>query len=283
MRRATRATYWISIIVFLILPLELYAQVIPTPFYGTWGPIGAAGPHGCNEQDATSTYHDVLHITASGLKRFIVRCSAERIEFNRNDKSYAILLDCQGDGIQWSETENWRIDQKNPNRLIRGERMELYRNCLSSHIDYRSGRKPDRSMATFIICGSWNCRRTASEVFNPDTDAAWAIGRSTIEDAEDTCGRSRALSKTNVEYFDCIHAALNKPPVVIFANCTLGMAGTGEAVFQLSVEAKRGKLPNASRREFWETPTSHRGRSTAITWFNVLCPKASAKWNIREE
>ena len=43
----------------------------------------------------------------------------------------------------------------------------------------------DRS---FLRCGGWNCSLTAIELSGVDSKNAWALGRTTKDDAEDDCG-----------------------------------------------------------------------------------------------
>ena len=57
----------------------------------------------------------------------------------------------------------------------------------------------------------------------------------------------------------------------------------GADAYKLTEKAKKGEFRHAEEAGYWETEMSHRAIYTVITWFNLLCPKASAKWNIRQE
>ena len=71
---------------------------------------------------------------------------------------------------------------------------------------------------------------------------------------------------------------------VITADCEEGSAGySGGEHFKVSAKAKRGELPHAQDEAFWGSEMSHRARTTVITWLNLLCPKASAAWHVRED
>lgn len=134
----------------------------------------------------------------------------------------------------------------------------------------------DRS---FLRCGGWNCSLTAIELSGVDSKNAWALGRTTKDDAEDDCG-----GREGENFLKCALEEIGRPPVVITLNCEAGTAAYyGGKEFQLSEKAKAGQLPHAQDPEFWQSEMSPPDRTTAISWFRLLCPKASAKWNVREE
>lgn len=134
----------------------------------------------------------------------------------------------------------------------------------------------DRS---FLRCGGWNCSLTAIELSGVDSKDAWALGRTTKDDAEDDCG-----GREDKNFLSCALEQIGRPPVVITLNCEEGTASYyGGKEFQLSEKAKAGQLPHAQDPEFWQSEMSPPDRTTAISWFRLLCPKASAKWNVREE
>ena len=134
----------------------------------------------------------------------------------------------------------------------------------------------DRS---FLRCGGWNYSLTAIELSGVDSKDAWALGRTTKDDAEDDCG-----GREDKTFLSCALEQIGRPPVVITLNCEEGTASYyGGKEFQLSEKAKAGQLPHAQDPEFWQSEMLPPDRTTAISWFRLLCPKASAKWNVREE
>lgn len=132
---------------------------------------------------------------------------------------------------------------------------------------------------SFLRCGGWACSLTAVEWHGIDTAEAWALGRTTRRDAEKDCS-----VREGREFRACVIDQMRQPPVVITADCERGAASLyGGEEFKLSDKAKRGELPHAEDPAFWDGETTHRGRFTVITWFQLLCPKASARWNLRPE
>ncbi len=134
----------------------------------------------------------------------------------------------------------------------------------------------DRS---FLRCGAWNCSLTAIELSGVDTKNAWALGRTTKKDAEEDCSGREAKN-----FLTCVLEEIGRPPVVITLNCEEGVASYyGGEDFKLSDKAMAGQLPHAQNPDFWQSEMSHRARTTVISWFRLLCPKASAQWNVRKE
>ena len=112
-----------------------------------------------------------------------------------------------------------------------------------------------------------------------DTQAAWALGRATKENAEADCS-----GHEGADFAPCVAEQMARPPLVIIANCEEGTAAYfGGEEFKLSAKAKRGELPHAQDPAFWDSEMTHRARTTVITWLNLLCPKASAAWHVRED
>lgn len=132
---------------------------------------------------------------------------------------------------------------------------------------------------SFARCGGWACSLTAIEMRGVNTKEAWALGRTTKRDAEEEC-----QFREGPEIRKCVNELVARPPVVITADCEEGTASFyGADDYKLSEKAKKGELPHADDPAFWQTEMTHRARYTVITWFNLLCPKASAKWHIQQE
>jgi hypothetical protein len=117
------------------------------------------------------------------------------------------------------------------------------------------------------------------EVKGIDTKEAWALGRTTKQDAEEDCsGHGKGA-----DFASCVSEQMARPPFVITADCEEGIAAWGGEQFKVSAKAKRGELPHAQDEAFWDTGMTHPARTTVITWLNLLCPKASAAWHVRED
>lgn len=131
-----------------------------------------------------------------------------------------------------------------------------------------------------VRCGGWACSVTAVEVKGVDTAEAWFLARTTEENAKSDCD-----AREGDDFKVCVAEQIAQPPIVVEANCEEGTAGFyGAEPSKLSAKAKQGKLPHAELPEYWEDrEMSHRARFTVITWFELLCPKATAKWHIRME
>ncbi len=133
--------------------------------------------------------------------------------------------------------------------------------------------------AKFARCGGWNCSVTAVEVKAADTDKAWALGRTTREDAEEDCSAREGADRTAY-----VAELMAQAPIVITANCQAGTASqTGGDTYRLSKAALAGRLRHAEDPKFWATSLTGRARYTLITWFQVLCPDTSRRLNIRQE
>jgi hypothetical protein len=132
---------------------------------------------------------------------------------------------------------------------------------------------------SFLRCGGWDCSLTAVEVKGIDTKEAWALGRATKQDAEEDCS-----GHEGADFAPCVSEQMARPPLVITADCEEGIAAySGGEHFNVSAKAKRGELPHAQDPAFWDSEMTHRARTAVITWLNLLCPKASAAWHVRED
>jgi hypothetical protein len=132
-----------------------------------------------------------------------------------------------------------------------------------------------------VRCGGWDCTVTAVEVKGVDTAEAWFLARATEKDAESDCD-----AQEGDQAKACVADLMGRPPIVVEANCEEGTAGFYgvDPPYKISAKAKQGKLPHAEDPAFWEgEEMSHRARFTVITWFELLCPAAAAKWHIRQE
>ena len=142
------------------------------------------------------------------------------------------------------------------------------------------GRAAEKAGArSFLRCGGWACSLTATELQCLNTTQAWAIGRTTKQDAHKDCGGREGL-----DFARCVAEQTARPPVVINADCENGTVSAGYSEdYKISDRARKGELPHAENRAFWEKEMSHREQATVITWFRFLCPQASAKWHVRPE
>ncbi len=132
-----------------------------------------------------------------------------------------------------------------------------------------------------VRCGGWACSVTAVEVKGADTAEAWFLARTTEKDAQSDCDANEGDALKT-----CVAEQVARPPIVVEANCeegTVGLYGV-DPPYKVSAKAKAGKLPHAEDPAFWEDEEmTHRARFTVITWFELLCPAATAKWPVRLE